>query len=566
MLAIVLLLLLLTAAWLWWNQPRKVDMAAYVPQDSLIYIEANSVSDIAGALMSTEAWRSLGPSIGIKSDAAPRSWLTSFTRVTGIGSTQSVIATRAQIALVLLDLDSTASDDTLAFKPVAALVVETHTANVRIKSTIEALVGNFARQAYGAPSVERLQKDQSEFVKWISPDGKRQIVIAINGSVVTIGNNEQAVAACLAVQRGQKPNLAAQPGLEEMRGRVGSANALAFGYISAANAARLLPELAPSILLNRLPDIVKKCISMSAPRILGSIGWTAHAFAGGIEDVYAISLAPETLGRLRPAFKPGLPHQHDAAWNFLPAETSSVTDYNFAAPAVVWAALNDSISSEQHDVLCAMGFSEISRQSLIPYGIDEPSSFLRAIKPVLLTARLDADSGRSVIIAGIADESALRQFVSRTFGKIRNEKLGNQDLLVSDDEQAAATFVNGYFVLGSPEDVRRCLSAVSKGKASGSDAAGWNSPAEEASSKSSSHVITFGQDRERMRGMLATIAKFRGRDYSANSTDEVERIIRKLPYAVTETTLEQYGLLRRTRSPLGQFSSLVSLLSPESAR
>ena len=28
-------------AWLWWVRPRNVDMAAYAPADSLLYLEAN---------------------------------------------------------------------------------------------------------------------------------------------------------------------------------------------------------------------------------------------------------------------------------------------------------------------------------------------------------------------------------------------------------------------------------------------------------------------------------------------------------------------------------------------
>ncbi|HXM36815.1 MAG TPA: hypothetical protein VN920_16585, partial [Pyrinomonadaceae bacterium] len=55
LLSIVLVLPLLIATWLWWNHPKKVDMAAYVPADSLLYLESNSLADIAGALMETDA-------------------------------------------------------------------------------------------------------------------------------------------------------------------------------------------------------------------------------------------------------------------------------------------------------------------------------------------------------------------------------------------------------------------------------------------------------------------------------------------------------------------------------
>ena len=565
LLAIVLVLLLLTAAWIWWNQPRKVDMAAYVPADSLIYVESNNLADIAGALMDTEAWRSLGPSIGMKSDARWNNWLTSLARVTGIGSTQSVIAARSQVALVMLDLNSTTGDNTLDLKPLAALVVETHTSSTRIKPAIEELVGAFARRAFGQPSVERVVKDNHEFVKWNSPDGKRQIVASIDGSVAVIGNDERAVLACLAVRRGQVPSLAHQPDVEEMRRRVRANDALAFGYVSSANAARLLPELAPLLLLTRLPDEFKKCLAMSSPRILGGIGWSAHAIAGGIEDLYSISLKPSVLGRLRPAFKSNTLRQSDTTLELLPAETFSVTNYNFADPAAVWAAVTTGISSQQFDVLCAVGFNELSKKALISYGIDEPESFLRAVKPVVLTVRLDADSARSVVIAGVADEGALRQFVSRTFGKkLRTETVENQELLVSDDDQAAASFVDGYFMLGSPEDIRRCLSGRAGRRASGSSSAGRNALTDRAASADPPSVVTLAQDGERVRALVATLRKLRGLD-SVGAAGDMERVIKALPYAVTETKLKEYGLERRTRSPLGQFSAFVSLLAPDQA-
>jgi hypothetical protein len=268
------------------------------------------------------------------------------------------------------------------------------------------------------------------------------------------------------------------------------------------------------------------------------------------------------MGRLRSSFKANTPGQTDSAWSFLPVEASSVTNYNFAALAEVWEAMNASISAEQRDVLCAVGFRELSRQSLLVYGVDAPESFLRAVKPIVLTASLDAGSARSIVIAGVADEGALRQLVARTFGKVRTEKVENQELLVSEDEQAAASFSNGYFLLGSPEDVRRCLFAAAKQKGSGAEVAGWKALTAEAGTNAS-NVITFWQDRERIRGMAATIARFQGRSVSASYSDEVERVIKQLPYAVTETTLEKDGLLLRTRSPLGQFSRLVSLLSPD---
>ena len=562
MLAIVLVLPLLIATWFWWNQPKKVDMAAYVPADSLVYLESNSLADIAGALMDTEAWRNIGPAIGMKSAARRDRWLTYLARVTGMGSTQSVIASRSQVAFVILDLNAISNDSTLNFKPLAALVVETHTSTTRIKPAIEQLVGDFAGRAFGQPSVDRVSKDGHDFVKWSSPDGKRQIVASVDGSVAVVGNDERAVSACLAVRKGLRPSLAHKPDVEEMRGRVRANDALAFGYISSGNAARLLSEMAPA-LFGKLPDQAQfqKLLAISSAKILGNIGWSARPAAGGIEDYYFMSVKPVLLERLGPSLKTTAESQHHT-WALLPADTYSVTNYNFADPAAAWSALNAAVSS-QLDTLAAVFFTVELRASLAPYGIDEPDTFLRAIKPEVLTAKLDATSERSIVIAGISDEPALRQFVLRKFGtKPRTERVGNNNLILSPDERSAASFANGYFILGSPEDLRRCLSVGAKQTGS-SLSAQLSVAAYHTAVQDAANVITYAQDGERVRGLVTTLARTRNSNSSVVPNVDLERVIKQLPYAVTETELDNYGLERRTRSPLGQFSTLISLLAPD---
>ena len=61
LLAIVLSSALYGRPWIWWNRPTAVDMTAYVPADSLVYLESNSLTEITAAMSDTEAWRHLGP-------------------------------------------------------------------------------------------------------------------------------------------------------------------------------------------------------------------------------------------------------------------------------------------------------------------------------------------------------------------------------------------------------------------------------------------------------------------------------------------------------------------------
>ena len=562
LLAIIVVLSLIAIAWFWWNRPKLVDMGAYVPADSLVYLEANSLTDIAAAITETDAWQRLGPYLGVQPSRHSR-WLTYFIKITGIGPTASVIAARAQMALVLLDLNSISNGDTLEYKHLAALVVETHTSATRIKPTVEAMLTEIAGRTYGRPKFERLNLADGEFVRWIAPDGQRRIVASVDGSVVVVGNDERAVSACLAARRGQRPSLYHQVELEEMRLRLHASDALAFGYVASANTPRLVSESAP-VYLGRLPAELQRLLAVGAAKIFGNVGWSVRSVKGGLEDGYFVSVKPNLVARLRPTFM-GTDQGLQGAWEFLPADVASVTSYNFRDPSASWSSLNAAISS-QVDVVSAVVLTTGSKALFEPYGIDDPSSFLKAIEPEILTVRLETQSEHALVIAKIADERTLHQFVLRRFGsKPRAERVADYEFVLSASEEFAASFSGSYFLLGSPEDVRRCLAGRGTHNTLTSSSTRLAVLTHYLERPGSSNIVTYAKDTERVRALFTTLTTIRGSRSSA-SLAEVDRIINDLPYATTETSLQEDGFERRTRSPFGQFGFLVSLLAPEPVR
>jgi hypothetical protein len=558
----IVFLALIAGAGFWWYRPRPVDIAAYVPADSLVYVESDSVADIARAISETDAWRSLAPALSAKSTRPEHQWLAYLSRLTGIGSTQNVIALRAQAAFVMLDLNANGEGDTLELKPLAALVVETHTSESRIRPVIESLIGDFAKRAYDNPRVERITVDKNEFVKWTAPDGKRRIVLSIDGTAAVVGNEEQAVSACLAAIHGQRPNLSNQPELQQMRARLSAGDALAFGYVSAGHAAQLVSVAAP-LIFGKIPTQfqLEKLLAASAAKTVGSVAWSAHSFAGGIEDRYLLSLKPDVVSHLRLGFAT-TGEQHEA-WDLLPAGTYSLTCYNLRNPAAAWDALNAAASS-QLDALGAFIVTGGFKAALVPYGIDEPDSFLGAIKPEVLTVRLDSNSDRSLVIARIRDRDALQQFVARRFGSaMRTEQIAADQLLLSPDGQAAASFHGDYFLLGTPDDIRRCLSAQAKRATINSSAEALKLVTHFADTASGANVVTYTQDHDRVSAMISALAGFRAARTTNEAAAAAEGAIKNLPYAVTETTLVDSGFERRTRSPFGQFGTILSLLQPQ---
>jgi hypothetical protein len=368
LLTLALVFLVIAASWLWWNRPKKTDMAAYAPAGSLVYVESNSLIDVAASIANTDAWKTLGPHLGADLNRWPVRWLENFSAWTGIGSAQTVVITRAQVAIVMVDLGTAEEGATLKVKPEAALLIETHTAERRIRPMVEQVLTQFAEHAYGRATFARSNIDGAEFIKWTAAATNRQIIATINGSLVIIGNSERAVKACLAVRLGHQPSLRDDAEMREMRRNLAADGALAFGYVSSENTARLFSFAAP-LLFGKAPgDLqLEHLIAGGAAKVLGSVGWSSHPFMGGIEDRYLFSLQPAVVSRLRPFFRTARTNHESLA--LLPADFYSLTIYKYESPADAWQAVESAVSSHL-DTLSAVLFTSLARSALLPYGIE----------------------------------------------------------------------------------------------------------------------------------------------------------------------------------------------------
>lgn len=560
-LPVVIIAALIVFAWLWWNRPQKVDMAAYVPAESLVYLEANSLPEIASAVVATDAWKALAPAAGIKSNLGQVGWWAPVAAWTGIGSAEAVVIARAQVAVAVLSLDADEGSDTLKIKPRAALVFETHTNESRTRAAVEKRVGEFARHAYSEPNFERRTVNGAEFMIWSAKAGERRIVAAVVGSVAVVGNDESAVDACLAVRRAERASLAGNAQVEEMRRRVGGHDALAFGYVSQPGAARLF-EVAATAFASQIPDARAQSLAASllpqmANKILGPAAWSARQTRGVVEDRYFFSLQNGVAARLREALKPS-PTATLGASDLLPAGTHSISRYNQLDPAEGWRGLKRALSS-QLDAMSSGVVSLFLDAALKPYGIDEPNNFLRAIGPEIVTARLD-DSGESTVtIVEVRDEKTLRDFVAKRLGaRPRTERIGDANMLVArDEERGAASFVAGHLLMGAEANVRRCLDARAQAKSlAGADA--FKRASLLTVTAAPPNALTYTDDEETANALIAAVASQRIARAKPPDAAAMDRALRQLPYYVTETRFIEGGLERTTLSSFGQFGTIVT--------
>lgn len=573
------LLLIILAGWLWWNRPQKVDMAGYVPADALVYLEANDLPSIASEITQTDAWKALAPPAAIKANLGRYGWLSRLAAWTGIGPADAVVLSRAQIAVALMGFESAEAGETLKIKPRYALVAETHTGTSRVQAVVEKRVGDFARRAYGEPVIERKEVGGIELKTWRAPDGERRIIAAVLESVAVIGNDEPSVLACLAVRRGERPSLAGSQQLELMRQRLDGTNGLAFGYVSPPGAAKLLEVAATAYAGQLLSDPRAQGLAAStlpplANKVLGSAGWSARLTNGMVEDRYFVALQNGVAANLREALATS-PYVSQSAGEFLPAETYSVSHYNYRNPAAAWRGLNLALST-QLDTLGAIFVSRLLESALQPYGIDEPDAFLRSIGPNIITARLNeasaavaasnttstSSASTTVTIVEVQDEKVLREFVLKRLGaQPRSERIGDAEMLISKSkDRGAACFLAGRLLMGPTQHVRRCLEARQRGETL-TTAIAFQKTARVLAGQAPSNTITYTSDSLPARAFISVIAAQKEMREGQPNELELSRGLGNLSFAASETRLVEGGFERKTLSSFGQFGALATQFS-----
>jgi hypothetical protein len=341
-----------------------------------------------------------------------------------------------------------------------------------------------------------------------------------------------------------------------MRAQLQATSALTFGYVPTGKSARLLAVGIP-ILLGRAPgdSEFQRLVTNGAAKIFGSVGWTSRGYLTGIEDRYRINLQPSVVARLKPNFAPaGIA---SLMQRVVPSDVYSVTAYRFADPVAAWQSLKTAISS-QVDALSTIVFSSLLKSALLSYGIDDPETFLGAVNGELLTLRLNQDSERSILVAGVRDRARLRELILKKMSVDRRTG-GEGEMFEESAGDFAASLDNEVIVMGAPIDVRRFMETRRATSVLSADK--LKQMNFYASSPSAANIVTYTNDESRVHDFFAAIIMVKGARVSASPG--IDEAISQLPYSVTETTLGEHGLERTTRSPLGQFSTLLPLLIPE---
>jgi hypothetical protein len=529
-------------------------MANYAPADSLVYVEFNNLEAVAQAIQHSDVWQSASGITKSKPTTQNR-FLRAAARA-GIGPLPAVLFARAQLALVVVGLNTTEENDTLKVRPEIAIIAETHTSRWRTKPAAIEAVKHLANFAYGASMCAERNAD-AEYVECSVAGGERKIVGAVDGTLVVVGNSDNAIRACLDVRRGTRPSIHTDPELLKVRASLASDKALGFGYISPANSAKLFSWAAP-LLMGQAPGDrqLEQLLAVSAGKILRGVAWTANETHQGIEDRYLFSLEPGVVSRLQPAFETA--ERDQDFWKLVPEGFQSLTIYRNKAPATAWTSLNSAVAFKL-DALPAVLFGSLLRSSLSVYGLNDPKEALAALSPPLLTLKPSPSTDGSILVARVSDEARMRRTLTQEF--VKDNKgviLEGLAAKVDPEKEFAAVFVDGYVLLGKTENMRAGLLALQQKAADVKDL-------QHSAQESSAPILTYANDEARLNSFILTLLKLQGRRLSSDETATLQNTLRTAGLSSTETRLNAFGIERTTHSAFGQFSTFSSLLQTDGA-
>jgi hypothetical protein len=559
----VLLVVACVVLWLYWNRAARIDMASYAPADCLAFVEANDLTAAAQGIEGTQAWKALARPVGVSSSLLPNRWLIRIARWTGIGSAEAVLLARSQVAIVFTGAEASQAGPTLTIKPLATLIIETHTTQRRMRPTLEAHIEDLARRVYGQPVSARKQIDGVDLSVWSSADGARHIIAAFADTVAIIGNDESSVMHCIEARRGRRPALAGEKQLDDLRNKVGAPNATVFGFVSKPGVKSLLQAFS----LYRAGAssdavTVAQIFADTLGNIVDGLGWSSRFVDGMVEDRCSIALAQGVADKLSDSFIPEAKLGLDDL-PFVPPGTHSVSLYHFRDVEGVWRDLNAIISSRA-DLVGAIAARPMLRSLLKPYGIEDADTFVHAVGTRIQTVRLEEGSP-SVLVTETFDRQGLRKLTQqRLGGKPRTESVGEFELLLSSSDNWAASFADNHFLIGPAEAVRRCLQAKAQSQSlTSTDTFGKSERLVDVSLPIT--ALTFTGDQHAAISFVELFSDHERSTFStsANAIDEASQ---SLPYAVSVTILKDGGLEWTSRSGFGLVGSLLVTLVPETSK
>jgi len=426
----------------WWSlAPPRVDMAIYAPRESLLFVEIDSLPDLARGLTKTDAWRSLSGPLGLSSQLDYSGPVADVLGRLELGPDDAVALGRAQVALVVTGVEAgaepAADGATLVVRPRFALALKTHTRASTAKALADARLPMLARRAYGeGVPIDTTDYSGAAVSTAHGPQPGRQMVWAVRDDLVVVGNGEEPVRAVLDAASERTPSLAGDFYLGRLRGEVSADRAVAFAYVSRAGVSRLV-GVGPGIIAGSLTADPDRAASVA--RLFGSISEGAvqglaysGTFDGGrFVDRYFTILAPpmaDAAGEhLRPATKPS------GVLELVPDDPNEVNVVRVERPGETFDALLTALSSRL-DVGVSATLTQIAIEMRRAYGVEADVPVGPALGDEIMF--VETRPGEPVVTVFEAQDSAallrvVERYLTKDGAHVSTETFGGTDIMRS---------------------------------------------------------------------------------------------------------------------------------------
>lgn len=499
------------------------DLRAFLPADTLVYLETNDLGKMLDSLTESKAFMEAAKE---KPNFSALKNMQVAVAVTGFEATETQVTDAQTVGKI---------------KPHFIAVTDTHAWNSQTLSFAENTLGEFVNETYGGEvALETSDKNGGKYFVWTATDG-RKVFAFVEKSIVFFSNDEGGLEKVFAVKKGEAESFAKSGKSFEK-----AENILANGYVSGEGVAQIANIAGISTAIDATDsDEGRSFIAGVLPQILQKtvkeVYWTATKTEQGIEDKYQIMLDAESAKIFKETMISAASNKENPA-AFIPNEFYSVTRYNLQNPQIAWRSLL-LVTANQTDKMSGSILTEFAGSLLENYGISDAETFLSAVDSPVFTVQFDTEGENSVMIAEVKNAENVKRSFSEIDFKKTAEKQENADIWKDKEDENAVVLVENKVISGDKESVLKLLQAKQNGQNFAQN--------------------SFNAKLNESKAVSATFGKDSGEKTVEVLGDKKAENLQMTTNFMTETRFLEKSIERKTVSPFGLPGTILEQFAKE---
>lgn len=553
---LLLLALVAAGAWLYYQSYKRIDIASYIPQNSIGFLAVDDWTRLSDEITRTNAWRDVSPAYGIWNRWNFLGLTARAIRTTGLGTSDLVVFSRAQSAFFVTSLE--VNGDTV--KPRFAVVTETYSLPWRLKSVIRARAPVVAQRVLGKAQEEATSYQGVEIRVFKSAESEARLFSSqIDGEWI-LANHPESMEAAIDTRQGRRSSIINDPDLARARNTFQD-KGVSFGFVSAQGVSRLARfatnittkhMLGENVLSENLENVTSELVS----RISNGMAYSLKFREGMADETWLWMCPPEVTAQLKEGFKPG--ESESALLRLIPESATEVMLARVDDTGRALDSLETTISSRvgAAESFLFHRFLAGARQSL--FGLKETDRARDIFGNDAAIVTLGPDPGEQIWLLSIADRTRLdassEQFLSFGGARISRDMRSGYLMLVSSDERRGAIgFMDDVAVFGSREGVSRMLDAKTENKPIAATAAFKSSIRPQGPAALVSYSSSSGDVSRFFEILSHSLPK-------SGAKNDVESRVKDVPLSAGITRLDAEGFVVTVRSPIGSLGSFAGMI------